>query len=243
MRISKSKFVAGVQCLRRLYWQVHQPELAADPSPGSQFVMEQGQDVGRLARQLFPGGVEVTAGRESLSEAIRITKELVRNPSVPAIFEAAFEYDGVFVRVDILERRGKQRWRLLEVKSKSDYKDHYLYDVGIQSRVVERCGLKLSSSNLVHLNRDYIFQGGSFEVRKLFRVRNLNRQLKHLQRKLTNEVRKQLKLLCNPTRPQSRPVATAGNLFPVNSSICAIRLFRRITWPSCQESRPAPSRS
>ncbi len=29
MRISKSKFCAGVQCLKRLYLQVHQPELAA----------------------------------------------------------------------------------------------------------------------------------------------------------------------------------------------------------------------
>jgi hypothetical protein len=28
MRISKSKFVAGVQCPKRLYFQVHRPELA-----------------------------------------------------------------------------------------------------------------------------------------------------------------------------------------------------------------------
>jgi hypothetical protein len=31
MRISKSKFVAGVQCLKRLYLQVHEPGLAAKP--------------------------------------------------------------------------------------------------------------------------------------------------------------------------------------------------------------------
>jgi len=30
MKISKSKFVAGCQCLKRLYWQVHEPELAAE---------------------------------------------------------------------------------------------------------------------------------------------------------------------------------------------------------------------
>jgi hypothetical protein len=28
MKLSKSRFVAGCQCLRRLYWQVHEPELA-----------------------------------------------------------------------------------------------------------------------------------------------------------------------------------------------------------------------
>ncbi len=31
IRLSKSKFVAGCQCLKRLYFQVHQPELAAQP--------------------------------------------------------------------------------------------------------------------------------------------------------------------------------------------------------------------
>jgi hypothetical protein len=31
IRISTSKFVAGCQCLKRLYWQVHEPQLAAQP--------------------------------------------------------------------------------------------------------------------------------------------------------------------------------------------------------------------
>ena len=31
IKVSKSKFVAGCQCLKRLYLQVHQPELAAEP--------------------------------------------------------------------------------------------------------------------------------------------------------------------------------------------------------------------
>jgi D-alanine-D-alanine ligase-like ATP-grasp enzyme len=40
---------------------------------------------------------------------------LIANPEVPAIFEAAFENGGVFVRVDILHRRRDGRWRLIEV--------------------------------------------------------------------------------------------------------------------------------
>jgi hypothetical protein len=59
MKLSKSRFVAGVQCLKRLYWQVHAPELAAEPDASAYAIMEQGREVGILARQLFPGGVEV----------------------------------------------------------------------------------------------------------------------------------------------------------------------------------------
>jgi len=59
MRISKSKFVAGVQCLKRLYWQVHEPELAAEPDAAAEAIIQQGREVGLIARQLFPGWVEV----------------------------------------------------------------------------------------------------------------------------------------------------------------------------------------
>ena len=58
-RISKSKFVAGCQCLKRLYLQVHQPELAAAPDAAADAIIKQGREVGLLARQMFPGGVEV----------------------------------------------------------------------------------------------------------------------------------------------------------------------------------------
>jgi hypothetical protein len=40
MRISKSKFI-GRQCLKHLYFQVHQPELAAEPDAASEAVIKQ----------------------------------------------------------------------------------------------------------------------------------------------------------------------------------------------------------
>lgn len=101
--ISKSRYLAGVQCLKRLYLLVHSPELGGGKTAADFALMDQGREVGKLARQLFPGGVEVRTGNPE--EAIRITQELVSNPDIPAIFEAAFEHDGVFVRVDILHRR------------------------------------------------------------------------------------------------------------------------------------------
>ena len=82
--ISKSKFVAGGQCLKRLYWQVHQPDLAAESDAAAFAIMEQGSEVGKLARLLFAGGVEVRSGDPE--QAIRITRELIANSEVPAIF-------------------------------------------------------------------------------------------------------------------------------------------------------------
>ena len=154
--------MSGVQCLKRLYWQVHEPELGGVPDAAAVAIMEQGREVGKLARQLFAGGVEVSS--RDPEQAIRITRELIANPEVPAIFEAAFENGGVFVRVDILHRRRDGRWRLIEVKSTASPKEEHLDDVAIQHRVVSRSGLDLASSCLAHVNRNYVFTGGSIDV-------------------------------------------------------------------------------
>ena len=204
IRISKSKFVAGVQCLKRLYFQVHEPGLAVQPDAAVLAVIEQGREVGRLVHQLFPGGVEVD-GSGGLERAIRSTRELIANRAVPAIFEGTFEHNGVLVRVDVLHRRRDNRWRLIEVKSTTDLKDHHLEDVAIQARVVSRSGLDLASSSLAHVNRDYVFDGGSIDVRQFFRIRNLTRRVERLQRKLTFQLRAEFTVLAMPKAPDIPP--------------------------------------
>ena len=158
MKLSKSRFVAGCQCLRRLYWQVHEPELAARADDAAEAIIQQGQEVGMLARTLFPGGVEVDCSR-GLADAIRTTRELVAHPEVRAIFEAVFEHENVLVKVDILHRRRDGRWRLIEVKSTADLKNHHLEDVAVQYRVVSDSGLDLASACLAHVNRAYVRDG------------------------------------------------------------------------------------
>jgi predicted RecB family nuclease len=203
MIITKSKYVAGVQCLKRLYWLVHEPGLAGGPDAADFALMDQGRQVGKLAHQLFPGGVEVKSGDHQ--QAIRTTRELVLDREVPAIFEAAFEHGGVFVRVDMLHRRRDARWRLIEVKSTADLKDHHLDDVAIQSHVVSRSGLDLASCCLAHVNRSYVFQGGPIDVRRFFRVRNLTRQVAKMQPKLTFQLRAAFTILSMPKEPDIPP--------------------------------------
>jgi predicted RecB family nuclease len=198
--ISKSQFMSGVQCLKRLYWQVHDPELGGVPDAAAVAIMEQGREVGRLARELFAGGVEVPFGDPE--QAIRTTRELIANPEVPAIFEAAFENGGVFVRVDILHRRRDNRWRLIEVKSTADLKEQHLDDVAIQCRVASRSGLDLASSCLAHVNRNYVYQGDSIDVWRFFRIKNLTRRVERLLPKLTFQLRSELRVLAMPNPPE-----------------------------------------
>jgi predicted RecB family nuclease len=201
-RISKSKFVAGCQCLKRLYLQVRQPELAAQPDAADQAIIEQGHEVGLLARQMFPGGVEVC--ERSLGQAVLTTRELLRNPSVSAIFEGVFEHYNVLVKVDILHRRRDGRWRLIEVKSTSDLKNHHAEDVGIQYRVLSRSGVDVGSACLAHVNRNYI-RDGAIDPKKFFKIRNLTQRVERLQRKLTFQLRSEFTVLGMPQAPNIAP--------------------------------------
>jgi predicted RecB family nuclease len=196
--------MSGVQCLKRLYWQVYEPELAAEPDASAYAIMEQGREVGMLARQLFPGGEEV-ASDGGLDQAIRGTRELVANPEVPAIFEGTFEHDGVLVRVDVLHRRRDGRWRLIEVKSSASLKQEHLDDVAIQYRVLSRCGLDVGSCCLAHVNRSFVFRGGSVDPWRFFRIRNVTRQVAKLQPKLTFQLRAAFTVLSMPKAPDIAP--------------------------------------
>jgi hypothetical protein len=207
-RLSKSKVVAGCRCLKRLYLQIHQPELGAEPNAAAEAIIEQGREVGMLARQMFVGGIEVRGN--NLDEAIRATRALIVKPDVSAIFEGVFEQDGVLVRVDILHRRRDGRWRLIEVKSTSDLKDHHIEDVAIQYRVVSRCGLDLASAGLAHVNRNYIREG-AIDPKRFFKIRNLTRRVQRLQPKLTFQLRSEFTILSKPEAPDVAPGRPIGS--------------------------------
>jgi predicted RecB family nuclease len=178
LRLSKSKFMSGLQCHKRLYLEVHRPELGTEPDEAAQAVFDEGTEVGRLAHKRFPGGVLVAWDHEHVPEALKQTAKLFKDPSVPAIFEGAFLFDGVLVRVDVLKRVGKDRWRLIEVKASTDVKDHYLDDVAVQTYVVQGNGVDLAGSSLMHVNNQYVHPGGEVDVTGFFTLVSLTDEVK-----------------------------------------------------------------
>ena len=205
MRVSKSKFIAGVQCLKRLYFQVHRPEMAAGSSDATEAIMEQGHQVGLVAQKAFPGGVLVAADHEHLDDAVRTTRELVVNAEVPAIFEATFEYGGVLVRTDVLERRRRTGYRLIEVKSATGLKPHYAYDIGIQKLVLSGAGVKLEGTRLLHLNRDYVFDGQEYDASRLFAIAEVPQERTIGDAEISSRVESQLRVLGQPAPPDVEP--------------------------------------
>jgi predicted RecB family nuclease len=200
--LSKSKFVAGVQCLKRLYWLVYQPDLAAEADEQTQSVMDQGKAVGLEAQKAFPGGVLVEADHQHTQVALQETARLMANPQVPAVYEAALVHDAVLVRVDILERQPRNRWRLVEVKSSTQVKDYHRYDVAIQRHVASGAGVKIVAACLMHLNREYIYDGKRYDPGRLFVIEDLTAEAGSLAGEVVDLLAAQRRVLQRDEPPQ-----------------------------------------
>ena len=163
--LSKPRYVGGLQCLRRLWLMANEPEDFEAPGPGSPF--DAGREVGRMARQLFPGGVLVANNTKTHAAAVTRTAALMAAPDVPAIFEAAFAQDGIHIRVDVLARRA-DGWELIGVRSSSSVKDHHLDDIALQAHVLAAAGVRVRAMKLLHIDTGYVRGHGAVEWRKLF---------------------------------------------------------------------------
>jgi predicted RecB family nuclease len=205
MRISKSKFVAGVQCLKRVYLQVHQPGLAAELDEASKAVIEQGREVGLVAQKAFPGGVIVEAGPKELDKAIRTTRELVAMSEAPAIFEATFQHEGVLVRTDVLKRNGRSGHQLIEVKSATDMKPHYAYDIAIQRHVLTGADVEVKQASLMRLNREYVFDGKEYDVSQLFVIADLKPTNSVSDGEISDRLKEQFRILNRHKAPDIKP--------------------------------------
>jgi predicted RecB family nuclease len=155
--LTKSKIMAGLQCPRRLWLQVHRRDLAAVvDSPG----IRQGNEVDRIAQRLFAGGVLID-GR-TLQESVALTARAIAQ-SHSHIYQATAAAERVLIRADILSRT-LEGWVLTEVKAATELKPEYLQDVAVQLWVLRNGGIPVIKAQLAHVDRDFTYPGdGRYE--------------------------------------------------------------------------------
>jgi hypothetical protein len=191
--LSKSRVMAGLQCEKLLWWLVHEPEapeLAFDASVQAAF--DRGTRVGEVARGYVPGGVLIDLPPEAYAERVAATRRAL-DGGAPALYEGAFQADGVFVAVDILER-GDPGFGLVEVKSSTHVKEHYAADVAVQAHVLRRSGLSLGRQHVMHLNRECAYP----DLSNLFVRADVTEAVAPLAAEMPRVIARQLAMLQGP---------------------------------------------
>lgn len=160
--LSKSKLMAFRQCPRRLWLEVHKPELRED-STASQARFDDGNRVGEIARSIYDPqskGVLLDIGELGVNGAVARTQALLGNRA--PIFEAGFAARQVRAFADVLlpvRRRGRAAWRMVEVKSSTSVKDYHRDDVATQALLAQESGVELAEIAVAHIDNSWVYRG------------------------------------------------------------------------------------
>ena len=155
--LTKSKYLGGLQCHKRLWNEDKHPDRAADISRSQQRRFDQSKEVGILARDYFPKGVLIDAIDPLV--AVKQTEEAIKRGE-KYIFEATFIFNDVLVKCDILQKDSNS-WKIVEVKASTVnrtvkaskiVKQEYLHDLAIQKYVLTGHGLSISGTQLMLIN-------------------------------------------------------------------------------------------
>lgn len=178
-RLSKSRIMSSLQCLRRLHLEVNRPELAV-MSARTQIAFDIGHRVGDIAVQIYGGGageyIEYEAG---LGKALEQTRELLRAGPREPVFEATLEHGGVLVREDVLLPQ-QGGWHIVEVKASTRLKDEHVQDCAIQAWVHEGAGFSFERFSLAHIDNQFVYPGGG-DYAGLLVEEDLTREVRQLQ--------------------------------------------------------------
>jgi hypothetical protein len=161
--LSKSRLMNYRQCAKRLWLEVHQPELRQD-SAGTQASFATGHQVGAIAQKLYDPkgkGTVIDAQAEGFAAAFERTQGLLQNSNAP-VFEAGFSATGGLAFADVMlpaKKAGERVWRMVEVKSSSQVKDYHRDDAAIQAFVARESGVPLVKIALAHINSEFVYPG------------------------------------------------------------------------------------
>ena len=203
--LSKSRFLAGLQCHLKLWYQCYNRELIPEVPPSQQAIFDAGHEVGELATQLFPGGILIDEPYFLHKQAVQSTLQAMQDPDVKSIYEAAFVYDGVRIRVDVLERLDDGSWNLVEVKSSTSVKEVYYPDVAVQFYVLEGCGLKINRAGILHINNQYVYDGKNLDLESLFSFGDLTDETMAMQPEIPGQLEELKGMLAVDRAPEIQP--------------------------------------
>lgn len=177
--LSKSTFLYGCQCVKRLWLHKYKPEERDEMDETQAAVFQAGTDVGKLAERLFPGGVDARPSDTfSYQQSVADTQRYIQEGKT-IIYEAAFQFEGLLCAVDILVKQ-QNTWVAYEAKSTTSVKDYMYQDAAFQFYVINNSGLPLEDFHIVHLNNQYI-RKGDLDVHALFTKVSVKEKILELQ--------------------------------------------------------------
>ena len=173
--LDKTNYLNYCVCAR-YGWQRYHKKIS--DSETKRQLYQQGYQVENLAKQLFPGGHEISGERQKALERTRICIEKNRSD---ILYQATALTPGkLLAKADIITIDEKQELDLYEVKMANnvgldpnskkdkDKKERYLNDIAFQKIVFTGSGYKINRTFLVHINKNFCLRQEIVDPHKFF---------------------------------------------------------------------------
>ena len=184
--LSKSSFIKGLQCDKYLYLHKNNYKLKDPLKHSTQAVFDQGNQIGLLARSLFPDGVDCSPSTHfKIIESVKKTMNFIENGE-NIIYEATFIFNEILAALDILVK-DNEGWKAYEVKSSTSIKDTYIKDAAIQYYTIINSGINLVDISIVYVNKKYIYNG-YLEKNKFFTIESVKDEVLEYLPSIPNKV-------------------------------------------------------
>lgn len=203
--ISKSIFLDYLTCPKDAWFRLNKPELEEfEISETQQNIYNFGNETEVYAKKLniFLGAVEI---KSKNSEAKNEVDALIAQ-KVTAIYQPAFIADRYIIRCDMLVwNKPSEKWDLYEIKATTSRKDtgerDHISDVAFQAIVLERYGISVGRTHVVHLNNEYV-RAGEIDIEKLFVVSECTTKVEARKLTITDEMEKAKQYLNQEKEPK-----------------------------------------
>lgn len=149
-RLTKSKFILGLQCEKALYLDVFRPELAYFP-PETLARFRKGRSFESIVKASFKGGIDISQQcRKNIKRYPELTAELICNSPEITLFEAGFVYNEVLILADVVRKDSDGNISVFEIKNSLSVKDIFRRDVAIQYYVINNCINHIVSFSVIY---------------------------------------------------------------------------------------------
>ena len=198
--LSKSSFIRGLQCEKQLYlYKYHYNEMD-QLSEMQKTIFKRGTDVGKLAQQLFPKGIDASPKSQfEYDKAVVETKNLI-DEKQKVIYEASFNFSDVLAVADIVVNE-KSGLSVYEVKSSTSISETYVRDAALQYWVITNCGYKIKDFSITYINNQYL-RKGKLDLNELFITESVLKLILPLQKWVGENVERFKKVLYKKTIPK-----------------------------------------
>lgn len=150
--LTKSRFMAGRQCAKRLWFEVNAP--LEERAPDS-MALHQGRAFDDFVRTLWPG--RVIERSRGMPAAIAETSRVLAAGGAPVLHQPAVRHGDFAVIADVL-RRDRGRGELVEIKASTSVKPEHLPDAAYQALVLRGARVPVERVLIGHVNNQFTLE-------------------------------------------------------------------------------------